>query len=141
MLWSSNDESTPAGGNPLDDNYDETDLTLDCLKKCVSDCKAFQLENADLLKMSELDDERAGHCFWLNRNGHGSGFWDEYSATICPAYVKYQAIGEQTRDFTKRDNLNKSCDCPYHTCQKLSKASNVWGTLNPYVYRHKINFM
>ena len=26
---------------------------------------------------SNLDDEKAGRDFWLTRNGHGTGFWDE----------------------------------------------------------------
>ncbi len=41
----------------------------------IEDCEAFQAANvADL---AEMADSRAGFCFWLNRNGHGSGFWDE----------------------------------------------------------------
>jgi hypothetical protein len=24
-----------------------------------------------------MSDESAGHNFWLTRNGHGTGFWDE----------------------------------------------------------------
>lgn len=48
------------------------------------DCKAFQADNAALLeywytKAGETP-ERAGHDFWLTRNGHGAGFWDRWSS-------------------------------------------------------------
>ncbi len=40
--------------------------------------------------------EQAGHDFWLNRNGHGAGFWDgdwpEPAATTLDAASK--AFGE-----------------------------------------------
>lgn len=79
-LWSSTDDD----GRPLDDNYGTNDLSPDCLKQMIDDCQAFQADHADL-----LTDEnclkygpdygmmgRAGHDFWLTRNGHGAGFWD-----------------------------------------------------------------
>lgn len=77
-LWSSHDESTPSGGEPFDSNYGITDFAPEALTKAVADCAAFQAANAALIVEAELDASRAGHCFWLNRNGHGSGFWDEY---------------------------------------------------------------
>jgi hypothetical protein len=74
-LWSSNDESTPSGGYPLDDNYGIEDLAPETLKQAESDCKAFQEANAaDLVKAG--NDEQNGHDFWLTRNHHGAGFWD-----------------------------------------------------------------
>lgn len=76
-LWSSTDESTPQGGEPLDDNYGPEDLTPETKAKMAEDCKKFQSENADTLSASGLPDSQAGHDFWLTRNGHGSGFWDE----------------------------------------------------------------
>lgn len=48
------------------------------------DCEAFQRDNADLLAKwySECGEteERAGHDFWLTRNGHGAGFWDRWNS-------------------------------------------------------------
>lgn len=67
--------------------YDTTsidDFAPETIDKIISDCKRFQADNAD-----DLDDDnclsygpdfgpagRAGHDFWLTRNGHGAGFWD-----------------------------------------------------------------
>lgn len=80
-LWSTNDESTPSGGVPLDENYTVEDIgsyTVDMMRK---DCERFYRENeATILsafrKDPELDWSQVGHDLWLNRNGHGCGFWD-----------------------------------------------------------------
>jgi hypothetical protein len=72
-LWSTNDESTPQGGEPLDKNYGIEDIAPETLARMVEDCQVFQRENlADI----ESDLGQAGHDFWLTRNGHGAGFWD-----------------------------------------------------------------
>lgn len=72
-LWSSVDDD----GVPLDRNYGPDDIAPDTLTKMVSDARNFQAENADMLSESDLSDEKAGHAFWLDRNGHGTGFWDQ----------------------------------------------------------------
>lgn len=74
------DESTPQGGKPLDENYSISDFAPEAIATAVADCAKFQAEQAANISEAELLPERAGHCFWLNRNGHGSGFWDEYGA-------------------------------------------------------------
>ncbi len=79
-LWASNDESTPEGGVPFDDNYGPEDLSKETLEWMVKDCQTFQDQNlADIqhkpifwLSLCRL----AGHDFWLTRNEHGAGFWD-----------------------------------------------------------------
>src|SRR6185437_16541087 len=83
-LWSSNDESTPEGGEPMDANYSPDDIAPETLKAMQSDCERFQAENAQLLQRyyTELPrnewtpESQAGHDFWLSRNGHGAGFFD-----------------------------------------------------------------
>lgn len=84
-LWSSSDESTDAGGDPLDQNYSIDDFDPKSLEGLAADCARFQEENADDLaacyeagiRGSEAGDEfSAGHDFWLTRCGHGAGFWD-----------------------------------------------------------------
>jgi hypothetical protein len=72
-LWSSNDESTPQGGEPLDANYTAADIAPETLETMLADCARFQAENAEDIA---IEPERAGHDFWLTRNGHGSGFFD-----------------------------------------------------------------
>lgn len=72
-LWSSTDESTPSGGEPLDKNYGPEDIESKTLAKMIVDCAKFQRQNADDI---DGDASAAGHDFWLTRNGHGSGFFD-----------------------------------------------------------------
>lgn len=73
-LWSSTDESRDDGGDPLDDNYDTSDIHPDAIATMQADCASFIDGNADDLE--SIDAEQAGHDFWLTRNGHGAGFWD-----------------------------------------------------------------
>jgi len=75
-FWSSSDESNDQGGEPLDRNYDISDLSPGALQVMIRDCAKFQENNADDLANSENSDSRCGHDFWLTRNGHGAGFWD-----------------------------------------------------------------
>ncbi len=80
-LWSSTDDAD----EPLDRNYSESDLAPTALEQIIADCAKFQAENEHLFtdennlhRGPDCDDatERAGHDFWLTRNGHGVGFWD-----------------------------------------------------------------
>ena len=75
-LWSSTDNADECGGEPLDANYGVEDFTRAALVQAVQDCKDFQEANEDMLGTDGNDDSRAGHDFWLTRNGHGAGFWD-----------------------------------------------------------------
>lgn len=81
MLWSTNDESTPDGGEPFDANYCVDDLDDELLANIVADCNAFRAEfpnkflvRACLGRYNPI--EQAGHDFWLTRAGHGCGFWE-----------------------------------------------------------------
>lgn len=97
-LWSSTDNdyhgkgdprNKPAGesngGDPLDKNYTIEDIAPETLAKMIADCDAFQIANGrDIASSYEIQSRKrqdgkicsAGHDFWLNRNGHGAGFWD-----------------------------------------------------------------
>ena len=79
MLWSTTDESDDQGGEPLDKNYDARDIAPETMELIVEDCADFQKRFGELLADSGIADSRAGFCFWLSRNGHGSGFFDEDS--------------------------------------------------------------
>jgi hypothetical protein len=107
-LWSSNDNSTESGGEPLDRNYIVDDIAEESVKKAIEECREFQNSYpAELDRFcEERSIERAGHNFWLNRNGHGSGFWDE-------------GYGE-TKSFQ-------------NACAVLSKASKECGTSDAYI--------
>ncbi len=83
MLWLTNDESTPEGGDPLDENYGIDDIDDDNLRDIIVDCNAFQRMHAgDILSenysndLPSSTDAYAGYVFWLTRNSHGAGFWD-----------------------------------------------------------------
>lgn len=80
-LWSTNDESTPSGGEPLENNYTVESLSDKTRANMVRDCDKF----CDILEglckfVPDFDpygsESRAGHDFWLTRNHHGAGFWD-----------------------------------------------------------------
>lgn len=88
-LWSSSDESDESGGEPLDCNYDDSDIAQSTLSEMATDCARFQTDNAALLEdyYAEIPlgrdgngewtpEAQAGHDFWLSRNGHGAGFFD-----------------------------------------------------------------
>ena len=85
-LWSSVDDD----GEPLDKDRDVDDIDRATFGRMIRDCRAFQKKaRADLRGNSDeyahlkdrndlraISDEKAGHDFWLTRNGHGVGFWD-----------------------------------------------------------------
>ncbi len=72
-LWSSTNDD----GEPLDNDYDASDISPEGFKSAIRDCEAFQA-NITLLGeyYGKFNAEMAGHDFWLTRNGHGAGFWD-----------------------------------------------------------------
>ncbi len=105
-LWSSTDNADDQGGEPLDANYDAGDIAEETLASMAADCEAFQRDNQADLDNCDLSLDRQGHDFWLNRNGHGAGFWDE-------GYRKDASVNEA---------LNR-----------LSEASKVYGSVDLYV--------
>ena len=95
-LWSSTDDSDESGDDPLDANYDETDIASETLQRMAEDCAAFQTGNAEDLLAADIEASRAGFLFWLNRNGHGSGFWDEVSGghELRPVFMRLSAASK-----------------------------------------------
>lgn len=88
-LWTSNDESTPDGGLPMDRNYSIEDFDWGTLCRFILDCQSFLDSDAWRAAVAGEDprtDSRAshgysleasaGHDFWLTQSGHGAGFWD-----------------------------------------------------------------
>lgn len=86
-LSTSTDESREDGGDPLDRNYNVWDLSPLTLRRAFEVCSAFQRQNHDAIAraVSWREDQglpgngwaQAGYDFWLTRNGHGTGFWDD----------------------------------------------------------------
>ena len=54
-LWSSNDESNESGGEPLDRNYDLSDLSEDTLEWAVVNCAKFQAECDEMISEDLTD--------------------------------------------------------------------------------------
>lgn len=80
MLWSTNDESTPEGGEPLDANYEVEDIHDKSFTPHTREILAWwkkHLWDTEVIPQGHLSmDEQGGHDLWLTRNGHGAGFWD-----------------------------------------------------------------
>jgi hypothetical protein len=75
-LWS----STAEDDTPLDRlDAEVADSALASMRK---DVESFARDNAELIERADVHTVnygrwgRAGHDFWLTRNGHGAGFWD-----------------------------------------------------------------
>lgn len=73
MLWSTNDNATESGGEPLDRNYCIDDIHQSVIEQATADCNKLE----ELFVDFEIEDfSQLGHDFWLTRCGHGAGFWD-----------------------------------------------------------------
>lgn len=99
-LWSTMDESTPQGGEPLDKNYGPDDLAPETLAKMRGDCDRFQAENAQDIAGHE---EQAGHDFWLTRNHHEQDFSTATGpklATVSPPQVTSSGKSRSTSAMT-----------------------------------------
>jgi len=73
--------------DPMEDNYGVTDFAPATMAELLADCARFQAEHGETISAAIATGEvkcgpdfaeygRAGHDFWLTRNGHGAGFWD-----------------------------------------------------------------
>ena len=78
-LWSTYDHADPSGGEPLENNFCESDF--DPVTKAIidTDCEAFMDANAS--NLVDYPANAAGHDFFLSRNGHGAGFFDHDHGT------------------------------------------------------------
>lgn len=73
-LWTDEEQIREDGAEA---DYDSFHVTV--IERAVKDCREFQEKAADLLAIAydgDYDEGKAGHDFWLTRNGHGAGFWD-----------------------------------------------------------------
>jgi hypothetical protein len=105
-LWSTHDyrNEEDSNGFQLDDEF--SDVSEACKKAMLSDCQDFiEANKAALFQFKEetgADDWRLGFLFWLNRSGHGSGFWDEKSgcevgdklSDACKPYGEFYLYGD-----------------------------------------------
>lgn len=72
MLWASNDDED----EPLDSNYDISDISKDAIKATEKDIAKFEKMAKKELEDLDAEDSQIGHDIFLSRNGHGAGFFD-----------------------------------------------------------------
>ena len=73
-LWSSNDNSDPeTGGEPIDSNYDISDLDDESMVKIKEVCRKFLIRAYPMIKDNLSG---AGHDFFLTTCESGAGFTD-----------------------------------------------------------------
>jgi hypothetical protein len=72
-LWTY-DENAPSGEFSTSGRFEILfpQLASETLLKMIADCQAFQ----NLADLTGYPIKNAGHDFWLTRNGHGCGFWE-----------------------------------------------------------------
>lgn len=77
-LWTF-DEDAPSGDYETSGRFEILFPQIDraTLLKMAEDCAKFQKQNAETLAAFQPRDSQNGHDFWLTRNHHGSGFWDQ----------------------------------------------------------------
>lgn len=72
-LWS----TTGSEVENLDDKYSIEDISDEFISKSETELDEFWEKSKHLFTEEELKRKSdIAHCFWLNRHGHGSGFWD-----------------------------------------------------------------
>jgi hypothetical protein len=104
-LWSTTDSRDEEGNDTynLDDEF--SDVSDKCRAAMLSDCEDFVNANRELLEafkeMTGRDDDYLGHDFWLNREGHGTGFWDRGAGEVgdklsdaCEPYGSFYLYGD-----------------------------------------------
>lgn len=112
-LWSSTDDA----GEPLDAGHDPSDISDECKASMREDCADFiEANSSDLAEYGQrmkceqwAAEDRAGHDFWLTRNGHGAGFWD-------------RGLGDLGRRLSDAAKVYGSCDLYVCDDGKISGA-------------------
>lgn len=79
-FWSELAEGTKRGGEFFDEHYSTDDLSSTARAEAEKDCKEFVEAQKEALTKAcgriGYEWGRAGHDFWLSRNGHGAGYFD-----------------------------------------------------------------
>jgi len=96
-LWATNDESSPSGGEPLQNNFSTDDFDVVTKAKLIIDCEVFM--EAQSVNLKDYPDNSAGNDFFLSRNGHGAGFFDRDYGTK----EQRDALQEASRAFGATD--------------------------------------
>lgn len=89
------------------------DLHASALAQLVRECAEFEAANADALEtaqsyladapLSDVPEAVCGYLFWLNRNGHGHGFWTYALETEGEDEAAFQRLDEASGAAGERD--------------------------------------
>lgn len=55
----------------------DAEIHPETLEDLKADCRSFWWRYGYLVPQTDQAPEQAGHDFWLTRNGHGAGLWEE----------------------------------------------------------------
>ncbi len=104
-LWSTTDSRDEDGNETynLDDEFD--DVSDRCRAAMLKDCEDFvEAQRDDLEEFQQITgraDSYLGHDFWLNREGHGVGYWDRGAGDVgdrlsdaCRPYGSFPIYGD-----------------------------------------------
>lgn len=77
-LWSScHYKDDDDCGEPFDSFCDINDLAEETIIESIKDLSDFMSQVMDAeLSFEDMPSSYIGHNYWLNRVGHGAGFWD-----------------------------------------------------------------
>jgi hypothetical protein len=100
-LWSGTDDDEA----PLDDNFSIDDIDKKSLQVEVAKTQKFWAEATALGLTDWCDKDMFVHNFWLDRNGHGSGFWDH-----CPDEVMGEQLSEMAKQYGPCDLMEHEED-------------------------------
>ncbi len=78
MFWTDGDQVDADEDGRNGGRVSFAELAPDSLARIIAECAEWQDANAALLQLAydqDYSEERAGHDYWLTRNGHGAGFW------------------------------------------------------------------
>lgn len=117
-LWSTQDyrDENDEQGYTLEDEFSE--FSDACTKAMREDCEDFISSNLATLEAFKTaagcDDWRLGFLFWLNREGHGSGFWDELSGDDAALGDALSDACKPYGDFCLYGDFDKGVVCSHH---------------------------
>jgi len=71
-----------------------SDVDINSINQAKEDIKTFlqQAKKEATDELEKYDSSSIGHNFWLSRNGHGAGFFDDYSDKLQEIAEKMETI-------------------------------------------------
>jgi len=97
-IWSSTDDE----GEPLDKEYDMSDLSESAKSTMLNELFDFTKQVSRLIPDHNFNLSDLAHDFWLTRNGHGSGFWDNQGKPWADDQIA-QKLTDISKNFGEQD--------------------------------------